>query len=144
MNWNFIYLREAVSNFTEFISFEYLKVSSTQFCSLVKAARRVKVINFRSCTISIDDEWYFAEMKSCKIEWINIYRSNLTNSKNEEICKEGLFSIFSGIANWENLRSSLNKINPYFAGFENDMNKIEHEIRSKFPTLNHIELIFLY
>ena len=134
----FLYLRETISKWTEKVLIFYLEFNCFQFCSLVKAARKVDTLEIKWCKINTDFEWNFGEMRDSKIRILNFKSTGHKNFSNWNDNQHRLENIIIGIDRCENFRNSLNEIILSYDEIEAN-NDYLRELLERYPRLRHIQ-----
>ena len=134
----FLCLREAATKFTQSFSVNKMIISNTEFCSLVKAAKKTENLVFYSCTILTNSVWDFGEMTQWNVEMIDFnWTGNIENSdwtKNEEL----YFNIISGIENCEQLKRSLKRFNLNYKCHVSEKNELRNKVEDKFDDIEQV------
>ena len=132
-------MREAVSKSTMSVSIGFLKFSESQFCSIVKAAKHTKRLEFRGWIISSSSNLNFGEMSGWQIEALDLWGSELSYSW----WRYGIaqyYDIFTAIDKCENLKSNLKWILPYASSDNKEADALYLYIKKNFPNLEHIKI----
>ena len=88
-----------------------MKVSKSEFCSLVEKAKNAEMIGFSSWTILTDSEWDFGDMKESKVQLLHFNYSGDSNHSNWNSFFSNRFNnIISGISKSKGLKNSIKHI----------------------------------
>ena len=138
INWSsyFYYLRDAVSNFAKIVKINTMSMSLNEFCSIIIAAKKTRIIEFADCKISIDYACDFKNMTGCLIKSLSFIKW-FTDSENG--WSQSLMNILTGVDSSNNMKNSILKINLANRNKESHETIIS-EIRDRFQELHHIEI----
>ena len=126
---------------TEWIEIYSVKISGDELCSLLNAMKKIKKVEFNSCTILSDSECNFNEMNDCQIDFLSFKYWGLKENSNWETNIERCHNILSGIEKWYNLISCLSSLILKYTFSEDSRQRFELEINRKYTKLKKINLI---
>ena len=110
LSWSnyFNYLREAWSRTLNIIWIDGMKMSQTEFWTLVRSSKNASELNIIKCWVETDKECDFGNMYGCKISSLNL---KFTGSYSDwRSYPERCTNIMLGISNSSSFTSSLTKI----------------------------------
>ena len=86
-----------------------MKITNSEFCSLVSAGKNSEEIKFSACTILTDVEWDFGEMENSRIQTLDFFQSGSSNKSNWKSEFGRFINIIIGISISNGLKQCLEK-----------------------------------